>query len=107
MLILFAALWFVPLAWAVATALKPEAETTDVPVEWIASRVTLDAFQSVLSAGNLPRWYFNSALTSLAITAITVLLASLAAFGFSAPASAAATCSSGSSWPGSWCRARS
>ncbi len=82
-LILFAALWFVPLAWAVATALKPEAETTDIPVEWVASTVTLEAFRSVLSAGNLPRWYFNSALTSLAITAITVLLASLAAFGFS------------------------
>ncbi|MDP9358884.1 MAG: carbohydrate ABC transporter permease [Chloroflexota bacterium] len=82
-LVLFAALWFVPLAWAVATALKPEAETTDIPVEWIASSVTLDAFRSVLSAGNLPRWYFNSALTSLAITAMTVLLASLAAFGFS------------------------
>ncbi len=83
LLILFAALWFVPLAWAIATALKPEAETTDIPVEWIASTVTLDAFQSVLEAGNLPRWYFNSALTSLAITVITVLLASLAAFGFS------------------------
>ena len=82
-LVLFAILWFVPLAWAVATALKPEAETTDIPVRWIASTVTLDAFQAVLSAGNLPRWYFNSALTSLAITVITVLLASLAAFGLS------------------------
>jgi multiple sugar transport system permease protein len=82
-LIVFAIVWFVPLAWAVATALKPEAETTNVPVEWIADVVTIDAFRSVLSAGNLPRWYFNSALTSLAITAITVLLASLAAFGFS------------------------
>ncbi len=83
LLILFAALWFLPLAWAVATALKPEAETTDIPVKWIASKVTLEAFQSVLNAGNLPRWYFNSALTSLAITVITVLLGSLAAFGFS------------------------
>ncbi len=82
-LVLFAILWFLPLAWAVATALKPEAETTDIPVEWIASTVTVKAFRSVLSAGNLPRWYFNSALTSLAITVITVLLASLAAFGFS------------------------
>ncbi len=82
-LIFFAALWFVPIAWAIATALKPESETTDVPVQWIASRVTLDSFQSVLSAGNLPRWYFNSAFTSLAITVITVLLSSLAAFGFS------------------------
>lgn len=83
LLVFFAALWFVPLGWAVATALKPEAETTTIPVEWIASSVTLEAFRSVLSAGNLPRWYINSALTSLAITVITVLLASLAAFGFS------------------------
>ena len=82
-LILFAVLWFLPLAWAVATALKPEAETTDIPVEWIASTVTVDAFREVLSAGNLPRWYVNSFLTSAAITALTVLLASLAAFGIS------------------------
>lgn len=83
LLVFFAFIWFIPLAWAVATALKPEAETTDIPVEWIASKVTFEAFQSVLSAGNLPRWYWNSAITSLAITAITVLLGSLAAFGFS------------------------
>jgi len=83
LLILFAVIWFVPLAWALATAFKPEAETTTIPVEWIASTITLDAFRSVLSSGNLPRWFFNSAVTSLAITVITVLLASLAAFGFS------------------------
>ncbi len=82
-LILFAIVWLLPLAWAVATALKPEAETTDIPVEWIASTVTHRAFREVLSAGNLPRWYFNSALTSATITALTVLLASLAAFGIS------------------------
>lgn len=82
-LILLAIVWLVPLAWAVATALKPEAETTNIPVEWIASTVTVEAFRAVLSAGNLPRWYFNSFVTAAAITAITVLLSSLAAFGFS------------------------
>jgi multiple sugar transport system permease protein len=82
-LAVLAAVWLVPLAWAVATALKPEAETTTIPVEWIASTITLEGFRSTLGSGNLPRWFFNSLITASAVTAITVLLSSLAAFGFS------------------------
>jgi multiple sugar transport system permease protein len=83
LLIVLAVLWFIPLLWALATSLKPETETTDIPLEWIASTVTFDAFRSVLASGTLPRWYFNSILTSVAITILTILLASLAAYGFS------------------------
>jgi multiple sugar transport system permease protein len=37
----------------------------------------------VLSAGGIGRWYVNSAVTSIIITIVTVILASLAAYGFS------------------------
>jgi multiple sugar transport system permease protein len=83
-LLLAAIIWLIPLAWAIDTALKTEADTTTVPVSWIpASGFTFESFAQVLGAGNLLRWYFNSALTSSAITIIVVLLASLAAFGLS------------------------
>lgn len=82
-LLIFAVLWIIPLAWAIDTALKPESETTTVPLTWISSHFTLSAFAEVLSAGGLLRWYLNSAITAIAITVVTVVLASMAAYGFS------------------------
>jgi multiple sugar transport system permease protein len=83
-LLLAAIVWLIPLAWAVDTALKTEADTTTVPVTWIPpSGFTLESFWQILSAGNMLRWYFNSFLTSSVITLLVVVLASLAAFGFS------------------------
>ena len=83
-LILLALLWLAPLAWAVDTALKPESDTTAIPISWIpAGGFTLESFTQVLTAGGLLRWFFNSALTSALITAGVVMLASLAAYGFS------------------------
>jgi multiple sugar transport system permease protein len=83
-LLLGAIVWLIPIAWVVDTALKTEADTTTVPVTWIPpSGFTLESFWEILSGGNMLRWYFNSFLTSSIITLMVVLLASLAAFGFS------------------------
>lgn len=83
LLLLFVAIWLVPFAWAVDTALKPEAETSIVPITWWSSHFNLDAFGKVLSAGLLPRWYLNSLINSTVITVVTVVLASLIGFSFS------------------------
>jgi multiple sugar transport system permease protein len=82
-LILAAVIWIAPFAWAIDTAFKPESETTTVPVSWFPTRWSLEGFTSVLSAGDLPRWFFNSLLTSVVITVATVLLSSLAAYSLS------------------------
>jgi multiple sugar transport system permease protein len=81
--LLFAIVWLIPLAWALATALKPDAETTLAPARWFGSEITFDAFDAVLSSGDIWRWYFNSALVSTVVTIVTVLLSSMAAFAFS------------------------
>jgi len=52
--------WIIPMLWAVDTAFKPETETTTIPVSWFPTHFTLQAFQEVLQAGDLPRWYLNS-----------------------------------------------
>lgn len=84
LLLLAAIVWLIPIAWVVDTALKTESDTTTVPVTWIhPSGFTLESFWEILSSGNMLRWYFNSFLTSSIITLMVVLLASLAAFGFS------------------------
>ncbi|MFF8386476.1 carbohydrate ABC transporter permease [Streptomyces kanasensis] len=80
--LILAAAWLVPLAWAVATSLKPEAETTSTPLAWIGSRVTFDAYAKVWESGDLMRWMLNSVFTSLMTTVLTVLTCAMAAYGF-------------------------
>ena len=82
-LIVLALIWLIPILWALDTALKPESETTAIPVSWLASHFTLQAFATTLATTSLPTWYFNSILTSAIISAVTVLFASMAAFAFS------------------------
>lgn len=82
-LLAFAILWIIPIAWTVDTALKPESETTTVPLTWLSSHFSFDAFGKVMSAGGILRWYFNSAFTAVIITIVAVFLASLAAYAFS------------------------
>ena len=82
-LVVLALIWLVPLAWAVATSLKPDAETTIAPVSWRSTGATLDAYRAALDQGNILQWYFNSLVTASVITAGTILTASMAAFAFS------------------------
>lgn len=82
-LVILAVIWLLPLAWAIDTAIKPEAATTTVPVTWVPPRVTFESFREVIAAGDMVSWYVNSTVTSVIITAMTVVLASLAAYGFS------------------------
>jgi multiple sugar transport system permease protein len=82
-LFLVSLLWVVPLAWAVDTSLKPEGQTTPIPPSWRSSHWTIEAYLRVLSNGNVPRWFLNSAITSVVITAGTVVLASLVGYALS------------------------
>ena len=90
-----ALIWVVPFAWAVATSLKPDAETTLAPVSWRGSEATLDAYRVALEQGDILRWYFNSLVATSVITAGTIVTASLAAFAFSRMRFPGATCCSG------------
>ena len=83
LMMLFVAAWLVPFAWALDTSLKPEGETTIVPISWLSSHFNLDAYGKILAAGTIPRWYLNSLINSSVITVVTVVLASLAAYAFS------------------------
>nr|WP_240965220.1 carbohydrate ABC transporter permease [Streptomyces zingiberis] len=74
--------WLLPLAWAVATSLKPEGETTRTPLEWVGSTVTLDAYRTVWEAGDLGRWMLNSAYVATMTTLLTVVVCAMAAYGF-------------------------
>ncbi|MFI6507203.1 carbohydrate ABC transporter permease [Streptosporangium sp. NPDC050855] len=79
---LLALLWLVPVAWAVATSLKPEADTTAIPLRWFGEEVTLDAYALVLGTGGIVKWAINSTVIAVAVTFMTVLFSAMAAYGF-------------------------
>ena len=83
LLTILSILWIIPILWAIDTAFKPESQTTTIPVTWFPTHFTLAGFLEVIQAGDLPVWYFNSILTTVVITVLVVVIASMAAFAFS------------------------
>ena len=77
------ALWLFPLLWALSTALRPEHETVSAVFHWLPQTWTLEAFTKTLSAGNMPRWLFNSALVAFLVTVVTMAISLMAAYAFS------------------------
>jgi multiple sugar transport system permease protein len=80
-LIAFALVWLVPIAWAVDTAIKPNGETTKTT--WWVDHPTLGSFSTLLKQGDILNWYASSFITSLLTALGCVLTASLAAFALS------------------------
>jgi multiple sugar transport system permease protein len=78
-----AVIWLVPLVWALDTAFKPESQTTTIPVRWFVPGMGFEAFGKALTDSNELRWLANSLLVDVAVTALTVWLTSLAAYGLS------------------------
>ncbi|RRO14160.1 carbohydrate ABC transporter permease [Saccharopolyspora rhizosphaerae] len=78
-----AALWSLPFVWTLLTSLKPESETTEVPLRWLPSEFTTEAYRSVLATDDIWTWLINSVFTASAVTVLVVLLSSMAAYGFS------------------------
>ncbi len=72
---------FFPLLWALLTSLMTPAETTTTPATLIPAHPTLVSYGTALS-GDIGRYYKNSVIVSLAATAVTMVLATLAAYAF-------------------------
>lgn len=76
--------WLVPVVWAVLTSLKTEPEAAALPVTLIPEDgFTLAAYVKVLTEGMVPRWAWNSLLTSVLVTVITVAISALAGYALS------------------------
>jgi multiple sugar transport system permease protein len=80
-LIAFALIWLVPVAWTIDTALKPNSETTNTT--WWIQNPTLDSFRTIFAQGDIWNWYASSFITSTLTAAGTVVVASMAAFALS------------------------
>jgi multiple sugar transport system permease protein len=80
-LVALALIWLVPIAWAVDTALKPNAETTRIT--WWIDNPTFDSFRAIFRDTDILSWYASSFITSSLSALGTVVTGSLAAYALS------------------------
>lgn len=79
-LLVFAAIWVIPLLWAAVTSFRPEGEIATNPTSWWSDNWTLDSYRSVFATGDMQTWYLNSAIVSTITAALTIVVCSMAGF---------------------------
>lgn len=84
-LFVLAVIFLIPLAWMLVTSVRSANEITKGVITWIPRPFTLENYRLILSDAQNPigRWFLNSALVSVAATALTLTVASLAAYALS------------------------
>lgn len=82
-LVVLAFVWLVPFLWAVITSVQSEEDINTTGLWPFKGAFTLDAYRQILERGNVSVWAFNSFLIAGLVTLITVVVSTLAAYGFS------------------------
>ncbi|MEU3854292.1 carbohydrate ABC transporter permease [Streptomyces sp. NPDC029554] len=77
------AVWLLPFVWAVATSLQSEQDAASPGLSPVKGALTTEAYRQILGRGNVTVWAFNSFLIAGLVTLITVVVSTLAAYGFS------------------------
>jgi multiple sugar transport system permease protein len=72
-----------PVVWMLSTSLKPNSEVFAVPPRLIPDNFSFDAYRQILTNGSQMRFFLNSYIVALSVTALTLLVAILAGYGFS------------------------
>jgi multiple sugar transport system permease protein len=79
-LLVFAAIWIIPLLWALDTSLKPDGVIAAHPTSWWSGSWTVHAYQELFNIGNIQVWYLNSFVISLLSAVLAVVACSMAGF---------------------------
>ncbi|MFO7882012.1 MAG: carbohydrate ABC transporter permease [Kosmotogaceae bacterium] len=72
----------VPFAWMVSTSFKLPKEVYLIPPRWIPNNPTLKNYTDLFDAMNFGRPFMNTIIVALSITFLSVLLSSMAGYGF-------------------------
>ncbi|SFL53234.1 multiple sugar transport system permease protein [Gracilibacillus orientalis] len=77
--------FLLPFVWMLSTSLKIEADVFKYPIEWIPTRWNAASNYQEVWFGDHPfyLYYWNSIKVAICTTAISVVVSSLAAYGFS------------------------
>ncbi|MEV3935065.1 carbohydrate ABC transporter permease [Glycomyces sp. NPDC049804] len=76
--------WLLPLVWAVSTSLKSETEASlGQDIHWIPREWSIEGYKVLFERGDHLTWMLNSTVVSTIVTVLTLVLCTLAAYGFS------------------------
>ncbi|MGW7209255.1 carbohydrate ABC transporter permease [Streptomyces sp. NPDC054837] len=76
------AVFVAPIAAALFTSLKSEAEAAEIPPHWLPEAWTVQAWKSLWETGNIGNWFINSLVVSVCVTTIVLAVSALAGYGF-------------------------
>lgn len=77
-----ALIWVFPLVWVVALSFKPNIEIMTRSSGVLEPPFTFENYVNILASSNVFRWTFNSFVVAAVQTIVTLILASLAGYGF-------------------------
>lgn len=78
-----AAIWFFPLYWALVTSVKTDDEAVRPGLNLLPEGFNLNGYAFVIQNSDLPYWYLNSTITSLAVTVLAVFIAACTGYAIS------------------------
>ena len=81
-LIIIAVITLVPLVWMVSASLMPSGQASRFPPPFFSDRITLEHYSGLFTRLNLSRYVINSAFLSVAVTAISLIINSMAGYAF-------------------------
>jgi multiple sugar transport system permease protein len=77
-------LFLTPFFWMLSASMKPEADVFHYPIEWIPKKFNLlENYSQVWLDSPFVTYYWNSIKVSVLTTLLSVLIAAMAAYGFS------------------------
>jgi len=82
LVIALAVLWIVPIAWVVILSFKANSELMMSTASAFRAPYTLKNYSDILASSGVFGWFFNSLVVSIGMALGTLILASLAGYGF-------------------------
>ncbi len=79
---ILALFWVLPILWVVALSFKPNIEIMTRSSGVFQTPYTFENYQNILASSNVFRWTMNSTIVATVQTILTLILASLAGYGF-------------------------
>ena len=80
--IALALVWIVPIAWVVLLSFKPNNDLMMATTSAFQPPYTLKNYSDVMASSGVLKWFLNSIIVSGFATLLTLILASLAGYGF-------------------------
>ncbi|MFE0739163.1 family 43 glycosylhydrolase, partial [Streptomyces sp. NPDC058855] len=76
------AVFVTPIAAALFTSFKSEAEAAEIPPHWLPEVWTTQAWTALWETGNVTNWFVNSLVVSVCVTSVVLTVSALAGYGF-------------------------